>query len=95
MTDRELDLDMDLVREAMEARMVRASERRRATAWDEPPGYYDDDETIANAAFQVTRDTDIGFDAACDICRTVAADATNDGIAFDATMLADVVIDGA
>ena len=61
MMDRELDLDMDLVREAMEARMERAAERRRAAAWDEPPGYYDDDETIA----------------------------------FDATMLADVVIDGA
>lgn len=72
--------------------MERAAERRRAAAWDEPPGFYDG-ETIADAAFRVTRDTGIGFDAACDICRTVATAATHDGIAFDAAMLADVVTD--
>jgi hypothetical protein len=35
--------DHDLVREAADERRTRATQRRHATAWDEPPEYYDDD----------------------------------------------------
>jgi len=36
------DRDPDLVREVCEARLDRAKCRRRLTAWDEPPDYYDE-----------------------------------------------------
>ena len=48
---------------------------------------------IADAAYYVSRDCELSFDAACDACREAAADALADGIAFDAPMLADVVSD--
>lgn len=35
--------DYDLVREAVNARKARATTRRHATAWDEPPEFYDDE----------------------------------------------------
>ena len=37
--------DPDLVAEAYEDRRRRARARQRASAWNEPPDYYDDEET--------------------------------------------------
>jgi hypothetical protein len=40
--------DADAQREMAELRHQRAADRRRRTAWDEPPDYYDDpDEEVA------------------------------------------------
>ena len=36
--------DPDLVREVADERRADAAQRRRRTAWDEPPDYYDDAE---------------------------------------------------
>ena len=46
-----------------------------------------------NAAFYVHRDTGIHYDAACALVRDAALHADNDGIFYDASMLAGVVID--
>ena len=35
--------DPDLCREVIDERRKRAAERRRATTWDEPPEFYDDE----------------------------------------------------
>ena len=51
------------------------------------------EDTIANAAFFVSRQTDIGFDNAWVMCRECAGNATTDGIEFNAHMLAEVVMD--
>ena len=40
--EREYD-DDDLRREAIDQRRETVRQHRHATAWDEPPGYYDDD----------------------------------------------------
>ena len=50
-------------------------------------------ETQINAAFYVHRDTGIHYDTACSMVRDAAAHADNDGIIYDAFMLAEVVIE--
>ena len=50
-------------------------------------------ETQINAAFYVHRDTGIHYDAACVLVRDAASHADNDGIFYDASMLADVVVE--
>jgi hypothetical protein len=59
--------DLDLVREVGEQRRARATARRHASAWYEPPDYYDDDPepTCSRCAAPLADGNDGCRDPAC------------------------------
>ena len=58
--------DPDLVREVIDQRRARATARRHATAWDEPPEYYDDDPPTCSRCATPLTDGNAGCrDPAC------------------------------